>query len=433
MIPPVSEIEAVADVTRTFLREYFVANVPGIVSLGVNYVGEALAFPTYTIDYEAVASVSDGSTREELDLVLNSAFQGASLQAYIERVAALPGSFSDVQGVRKVATPENRSSQLDSGGNQSSTSVPVPLLAGVGVASFVLITLGIVLHRREKHATQQGKKLDHHAGDITLAGDTFAGETATDTVYSADKSRLSYTSRENRNESDHISEGYGSGRGSEEDEGESYEESKTEIDDGRGNQYEDMEPIDDSIYEEAFSSVPQNPLIGHEPSIDHAFIAERAAYLSQVRSGDVESVSIRSGRSGIVSYDSNGQTGHSTGSETSIHLLETATSDEDFGAPNYVYVDGERQFVGHPGLHEVPSTLSRLSASEALYQSQAVPSFDTGISSKLGVNMEETSNTEQTQKSLDSSERSTQPDPPQERPAPSNVARLIQKYSQQKE
>jgi hypothetical protein len=446
-IPPISEIEAVAAETTTFLRSYFEANVPGYVSLGLNYVGEALAFPTYIIDYEAVASVSDGSTREDLDLVLNSAFQGASLQAYIDLIAALPGSFSGVQGIRKVATPENRSSEFDSGSDEKATSLPVPLLAGVSAASFVLITLGIILHRREKTSMREGKKLDHHAGDITLAGDTFAGETATDTVYSADKSRFSYTSRENRNESDQISEGYGSGREIEEDGEGSYEESKTEeTDDGRGSQYGDVEPMDDSMYEEAFSSsIPQNPLMGEESDIDHAFIAQRAAYLSHVRSGDVESVSTRSGRSGIVSYDNMGRSGHSTSSETSIHLIEAATSDEDFSAPNVVYVNGERQFGENPGIRENPSMSSRLSAPEALYQSQAVPSFDTGIASKLGVNMQETSNLEQDQQSDRTADRyNKQPDPPQERPEPStntveerkdtsNVARLIQKYTQQKE
>ena len=464
-IPPISDIEEVTDVTRSFLRSYFQANVPGLISLGLNYVGEALAFPTYTIDYEAVASVSDGTTKEDLDLILDSAFQGASLQAYFDLIAALPpeNSFSNVQGIRKVATPENRSGEMVLGSAETSRNkMPIPLLAGAGAASFMLIVLGIYLNRREQHEMSEGKKL-MDAADVTLAGDTFAGETYTDTVCSADKSRISRSSgssRQNRTECEHFSEGYASAGGAPDAQAR-FEECKEEIEDITEasemyhSQYGDVHPIDDDIYAQAFASTSENPLTETESAIDHTFITGREAYLRETRSRDVESGSVRSG---IDSLDS--RYANSTGSDTSIHIIEPSASDDNFEGQNHSYMEGGNESMPPSKPGDLSSITSRTSESEALYESQAVPSLQS-IASKMRSGSlpgarrfyaEHISQVEEQERHEDQDdhavskriERQQQPDPPQElqedasttttnpenevTPPTNNVARLIQRF-----
>lgn len=317
VIPPITDIEAVEAVTTGFLRNIFTEDVPGLLSLGLNYVGEDLAFPTYTIDYEVVATVSQGNTKEELDAVLDSAFQGARLQQYLELIQALPqeNSFSRATGIRKIATPQARNADINpqtSGGNGNG-QLPVPLLAAAGAASFALIMLGIALNRREKRAQREGKANRNHRDHMTVAGDTYAGETFAETINSAaSKGGISQSSSRGGRLAGYetavrpyalSSSDSDGGYVTESDYESGYEEEKVEIED------------DKSLSNASFSRYGGVvPVIGEKPN------------------GEGESMdsTIRSGASVAESNSVHSRLQHSTDSgSTSIHILEAVSSDDD--------------------------------------------------------------------------------------------------------
>ena len=352
VIPPISEIEQVAQETSNFLLNIFEQQVPGLENLGLNYVGEDLSFPTYTIDYEVVVTVNDGTTKEELDAILNSAFQGTSLQDYVEVIQALPAdnSFSRVTGIRKIDTPSNRQTNPGTAGESSSTNltgIPVPLMAAAGAASFALIVLGITLNRREKAAMREGNpnQKQNFRDHMTVAGDTFAGETYAETINSANsKGGKSHSSRG-------VRAGYESavrtnfaisssdsdaGYGTESDYESGYEEEeKMEIDDDEDksmsdasfSKYGGVVPVD-AMHLRNEDYGPRQP---HGPA---SRLTSNDALLRGVAAGarraqnDEDNASmnstIRSAGSGGI------QAGHSTDSgSTSIHILEAVSSDDD--------------------------------------------------------------------------------------------------------
>ena len=381
IIPPLSEVEAVAAATTTFLRDYFEQQVPGLENLAVNYVGEDLSFPTYTIDYEVVATVSDGTTKEELDAVATRAFQGAKLQEYVELVRSLPddNSFSRVTGVRKVVTPENRSASDsigEDGGDGLVGQVPVPLLAAAGAASFALIVLGVTLNRRERAAMRNGNGgKHHHGGDgVTVAGDTYAGDTYDGTTYSHSPSRsvgegnksvlsgATYESAVRQIASDESASGYGS----DSDAGSKYyedEEEKVEIEEDNDNMGTSAASI--SRYGGVF------PVDVHDPYM----IAIRQSKRDDGGDGDSAGSmhsSIRSGASNHheqPSYASSGDTTihilgsahsrpHSTDSgESSIHILENVSSDDDDlnDRDEAMNLATYRSYYNHSGQVQIPS------------------------------------------------------------------------------
>lgn len=448
VIPPISEVEAVAAVTTSFLRNVFQQQVTGLASLGVNYVGEDLAFPTYTIDYEVVATVEDGTTLEELDQTLNAAFQGNSLQTYIDLLQALPAdnSFSRVTGVRRIATPEDRSASAPlTGQGSDSPQLPIPLLAGAGAASFVLIVLGVTLNRREHAAMKEGKKHMDHPADVTLAGDTFAGETyAGSTICTTSKSGKSHVSGDTlRSEYEsavrqfeEISEGYGTDSEVDEDhyyeDPKDYEEAKTELDDD-----EDDKSLSAASYSQYGGVVPVEELVSNTLVVNDAFMKAGASE----GSADDRSVhsTLISGGSGVESVSIHSRNGNSTGSETSIHILETSTSDDDDvkrivetkqafdayyskskSAPMHVpsverndYEDiQDAEGASILELHE--SSSSNKATAESLFESQTIHSFE-NIASKLGADLQQELKREPEEVLPDPIQRDL-PDPPQEKP-----------------
>lgn len=361
VIPPLTDVEAVEAATATFLRDFFGDEVPGLENLVVDSVGEDLSFPFYTIDYEIVATVTDGTTKEELDAIATMAFQGASLQEYVEIIQALPtdNSFSRVTGVRKIATPENRDADLPvgEGGGGLADDLPMPLLVAAGAASFALIGLGIALNRREK-ATLRKNRGGKGGGDgVTVAGDTYAGDTFDGTLCSQSPSRggggggggdgnrsvlsgATYESAVRRIYSDEASSGYGS----DSDAGSKYyekEEEKEEI----GPMDQDTRSVDGARFQ-AYGGVL--PVGVHDPYMNA--IHENRGHGDGDSAGSMHS-SIRSGASGEknhgsdhsrpVSTDSSGDTSihlldstHSRplstdSADTSIHILEDVSSDDD--------------------------------------------------------------------------------------------------------
>jgi hypothetical protein len=265
-------------VTLSFLRNYFQRNVAFLEDLELIVVGEDLDFPVYTIDYLATATIGGGAlgsiTQEDLDDVLEDAFQGTSLQEYLELIQSLPAAnnFSRATGVVAVETPASRSAAGSA--EDSGSRFPVTLMAAAGAVSFALILLGVGLNRREARMMRDGKGFgdgdDKHA-EVTLAGDTYAETTVAST--SKDYSSISgYSSTEYESAVIH----------------EVHEESDYENDMEEGESSADEEGDDESEYTEVEVTVAE--YVEDEAEEDDAKAkqladAERAAHIEELVSG----------------------------------------------------------------------------------------------------------------------------------------------------
>jgi hypothetical protein len=344
LIPPISDIEAVAAVTLSFLRNYFQRNVAFLEDLELIVVGEDLDFPVYTIDYLATATIGGGAlgsiTQEDLDDVLEDAFQGTSLQEYLELIQSLPAAnnFSRATGVVAVETPASRSAAGSA--EDSGSRFPVTLMAAAGAVSFALILLGVGLNRREARMMRDGKGFgdgdDKHA-EVTLAGDTYAETTVAST--SKDYSSISgYSSTEYESAVIH----------------EVHEESDYENDMEEGESSADEEGDDESEYTEVEVTVAE--YVEDEAEEDDAKAkqladAERAAHIEELVSGmqydvnaadnmmaSISSINMDDSFLGTDSLNFIQEEEHSSihsAEEESIYILEAPSGDSEHYSEHY--------------------------------------------------------------------------------------------------
>jgi hypothetical protein len=191
-IPFTREVAEVVGITAAYLKIYFeeiFLDDPD-TELGDfltdSLDGDSFGFNTpYGIEYSSVAVFSIGSsivpTPGELDDLLTQAFLGQDLSIYLGLLGSLPSDniFSTTSDVTETKIPEPQGAAPAGSDDRNST---IPIAAATGAGAFVLIIVGVVVYRRRERYDELGKLDGNEMGHMTVAGETFVGNS---TAYSA--------------------------------------------------------------------------------------------------------------------------------------------------------------------------------------------------------------------------------------------------------
>jgi hypothetical protein len=201
-IPFTREVAEVVGITAAYLKIYFeeiFLDDPDTILndfLTDRLDGDSFGFnEPYGIVYSSVAVFSIESsivpTPEELDNLLSQAFLGQELSIYLGLLGSLPSDniFSTTSDVTETKLPEPLGSgrnaapaPADSDAKSNDRSSTIPIAAATGAGAFVLIILGVVVYRRRERYDELGKLDGNDMGHMTVAGETFVGNS---TAYSA--------------------------------------------------------------------------------------------------------------------------------------------------------------------------------------------------------------------------------------------------------
>ena len=199
-IPFTREVSEVVGITAAYLKIYFeeifLDDPDTILSdfLTDRADGDSFGFnEPYGIVYSSVAVFSIESsivpTPGELDNLLSQAFLGQELSIYLGLLGSLPSDnlFSTTSDVTETKLPEplsagRNAAPAGSDAKSSDRSSTIPIAAAAGAGAFVLIILGVVVYRRRERYDELGKLDGHDMGHMTVAGETFVGNS---TAYSA--------------------------------------------------------------------------------------------------------------------------------------------------------------------------------------------------------------------------------------------------------
>jgi hypothetical protein len=197
-IPFTREVTEVVGITAAYLKIYFeeifLDDPDTILSdfLTDRLDGDSFGFnEPYGIVYSSVAVFSIESsivpTPGELDNLLSQAFIGQELSIYLGLLGSLPSDnlFSTTSDVTETKLPEPLSTGAAPAGSDEKSndrSSTIPIAAATGASAFVLIILGVVLYRRRERYDELGKLGGSDMGHMTVAGETFVGNS---TAYSA--------------------------------------------------------------------------------------------------------------------------------------------------------------------------------------------------------------------------------------------------------
>lgn len=199
-IPFTREADEVVGITAAYLKIFFEEiffNDPDTVLrdfLTESLNGDSFAFnEPYGIEYSSVAYFSVASsiipTPGELDNLLSQAFLGQDLSIYLRLLDSLPSQnvFSTTSEVTETKIPESQvagrnAEPAGSDAKSNDRSSTIPIAAATGAGAFVLIILGVVLYRRRGRYDELDKLDGNDMGHMTVAGETFVGNS---TTYSA--------------------------------------------------------------------------------------------------------------------------------------------------------------------------------------------------------------------------------------------------------
>lgn len=217
-IPMTTEAVAVGVITATYLRTYFeeiyFRDPNTILEDFVTFRildGDSFGFDgVYDIQYNSMAVFSTQSstipTLAELDDLLSQAFLGENQAIYVGLIQSLPidNIFSSTSVVSEIKTPPpsvpggRPGSRAKGETRRESSSVPIG--AAVAAGTFVLVILGVVVYRRRERYDELDKLDDDAMGHMTVAGETFLGNS---TAYSASESGTDMLSETNELEESH--------------------------------------------------------------------------------------------------------------------------------------------------------------------------------------------------------------------------------------
>jgi hypothetical protein len=172
--------EIFSDDPDTVFSDFFTDRIDGGDSFGFNQ--------PYGIEYSSVAVFSIGSsivpTPGQLDELLSQAFLDQDLALYLGLLQSLPSDnvFSTTSNVTETKILEPLGAPADSERRSDDSSSTIPIAAATGAGAFVLIILGVVVYRRRERYDDLGKLDENAMGHMTVADETFVGNS---TAYSA--------------------------------------------------------------------------------------------------------------------------------------------------------------------------------------------------------------------------------------------------------
>jgi hypothetical protein len=178
--PKTAEFKALEDATRIYLSEYFFNEFDqDDFTVLDQFITNVVAF-TYSkgmpviVDYKSFARFSDLSTitptPEQMGFAVAEAFTGLDMIKYEEFLGDSLSSNnifagSTVQFLQDGAVP-----------GKSRNGIGATGIAASAVA-FTLLLAGLVIYKRKSDDGEATKNLNKSPGDMTVAGETFAGET----------------------------------------------------------------------------------------------------------------------------------------------------------------------------------------------------------------------------------------------------------------
>ena len=217
-VPERKDLVPLTDLTRLYLEQFMFNEFERTTSITLDdfitkYV-TANAYPMggiAVVEFNSTARFAQGTemfpSRAQLDEALATAFSGENLNEYIFRLRTLPLSnifssspvveFVDPPLMVSVSTPRERSGGSD-----------LPGIIGAAVGLTILAAGALLYKRRHDEEDMDGTGFDDKGkGDMTVAGDTYAGETYDCTV-SVDGSSLVDYPFHNRDEEDGRAKSY---------------------------------------------------------------------------------------------------------------------------------------------------------------------------------------------------------------------------------
>jgi hypothetical protein len=200
-IPNLQDYRGVTDITEEYLDEFF-DNVLRL-SQDIIYTGSItettdrdfdLGKPV-GVEYNTTMFFSPSSTLvpsdAELNALLMSAFRGSQNDEYLKAVQSLPPSnifetTTEVQfssgklprnAGRSAGTDADGAEEEETQGGESANTQKIGIAAAAAAGAMVLLFTGVAIYRRrDEDEDPVGKFLDND-GHVTVAGETFAGDT----------------------------------------------------------------------------------------------------------------------------------------------------------------------------------------------------------------------------------------------------------------
>lgn len=177
-----TELAELTDVTRKYLEDFFFDEFEGSTFTYLDDFITKMVTSTfvtgvpYVVDYSSTARLNPFSSvfpsTEQLDESLIIAFSGENLVEYTRRVADEISITNVFRGAAVYLGDDVVRVSKDSGTSAAT-------IAAAAVAATLLVA-GVAIYKKRQNEKEGGDGKDFHkpAGDVTIAGETYTGETA---------------------------------------------------------------------------------------------------------------------------------------------------------------------------------------------------------------------------------------------------------------